>query len=139
MSKKTKLITEVDMERLSSILNDRVKDRLSASRLEELLAGLEVIDSSEAPSDLVTMNSMVRGVVQSGGDEQPEVRTVTLVYPRAANIAEGCISVLTPFGMRLLGSRKGEVIDWQGHDGSTRKMVLEDVVYQPEASGDWHL
>jgi regulator of nucleoside diphosphate kinase len=64
--------------------------------------------------------------------------TYTLVFPSAANIAENKLSVLAPLGMALLGYRKGDVIKWPVPSG-IRKLKVDEIVYQPEAAGDYHL
>jgi regulator of nucleoside diphosphate kinase len=47
-------------------------------------------------------------------------------------------SILAPLGTALLGFRVGDVVDWQMPAG-TRKLRIDEILYQPEASGDYHL
>jgi len=54
-------------------------------------------------------------------------RRVTLVYPDAANLAEGRLSILTPVGAALLGLSEGQSIAWRTPDGETRTLVVEEV------------
>jgi regulator of nucleoside diphosphate kinase len=58
--------------------------------------------------DTVTMGSTVEFVDDSNGTR----RTVTLVYPAEADIAQGRISILTPVGAALIGLRTGQSILW---------------------------
>lgn len=58
--------------------------------------------------DTVTMGSTVEFLDDSNGAR----RTVTLVYPAEADIAQGRISILTPVGAALIGLRKGQSILW---------------------------
>ena len=60
------------------------------------------------PADVVTMGSVVTFVDAASGAP----RTVTLVYPSDADIAEGRISILTPVGAALIGLRAGQSILW---------------------------
>jgi regulator of nucleoside diphosphate kinase len=86
------------------------------------------------------MNTMLRGVIKE--DAWPDsgaVRILTLTYPHAAREAEGCVSVLSPLGVQLLGAREGDVVTWPEPEGRATKMVIDEVIFQPEASGDWHL
>jgi regulator of nucleoside diphosphate kinase len=72
------------------------------------------------PADVVTMGSFVEFI-----DEGSQVRrTVQLVYPPDADIAEGRISILTPVGAGLIGLREGQAILWPDRDGHERKLVI---------------
>ena len=80
------------------------------------------------------MNSTVRFI-----DEASEREFVlTLVYPEQAG-RPGTISILAPVGIALLGLKVGQSINWQGPQGRPLKLKIMDIVYQPEASGDFHL
>jgi regulator of nucleoside diphosphate kinase len=78
------------------------------------------------------MNSTV--VVRDLDDQ--EVETYSLVYPGFADISKGCLSVLTPMGMAILGYRVGDVIEWEFPVG-IRHVRIEEVRYQPERSGQY--
>ncbi len=67
-----------------------------------------------------------------------EEMTYTIVFPKDANIDEGKISVLAPMGTAMLGYRVGDIIEWQVPAGK-RRIKIEKILYQPEASGDFHL
>ena len=62
----------------------------------------------------------------------------TLVFPSEASIPEKKISILAPIGTALLGSRAGGTVDWPVPAGM-RTVKIKEVLYQPEASGDYHL
>ncbi|KRC82879.1 transcription elongation factor GreAB [Sphingomonas sp. Root241] len=64
--------------------------------------------AAKIPADVITMGSQVEFLDDSSDDR----RTVTLVYPRDADIAEGRISILTPVGAALIGLRTGQSILW---------------------------
>jgi regulator of nucleoside diphosphate kinase len=64
--------------------------------------------AARIPSDVVTMGSQVEFLDDSSDGR----RTVTLVYPGEADIAEGRISILTPVGAALIGLRAGQSILW---------------------------
>jgi regulator of nucleoside diphosphate kinase len=65
-------------------------------------------NAAKIPADVITMGSQVEFLDDSSDDR----RTVTLVYPRDADIAEGRISILTPVGAALIGLRAGQSILW---------------------------
>jgi regulator of nucleoside diphosphate kinase len=101
---------------------------------DELQHELEraVIVSSEAvPRDVVTMNSRVLYVDETTGER----RLVQIVYPEEADAGAGKVSVLAPVGAALLGLSVGQAIEWAFPDGSTRRLRVEDVSYQPESAG----
>jgi len=51
-------------------------------------------------------------------------RKATLVYPDGENIAEGCISILTPYGAALLGLSEGQSIEFETRVGERRVITL---------------
>lgn len=103
-------VTHRDLERLSRVIELYGGGRNAAAceALEEELRRARIIDSGEAPRDVVTMNSRVRFEDLDSG----EVRELTLVYPQDADIDRGCVSVLAPIGTALLGLGVGESIEW---------------------------
>ena len=50
----------------------------------------------------------------------------------------GKISILAPLGTAVLGYRRGDTFEWNV-PGRVRRLQVEDVLYQPEAAGDYHL
>lgn len=119
-------IAQSDYERLSALAN-AVAER-NPSTCETLLKELDrasVMTDRRIPSDTVRMGSTVTYRTNSS-----EERTVTLVYPAEADIAEGKVSVLTPIGTALIGLSTGQSIEWKARDG--RSQVLTAVaVGQP--------
>ncbi|WHZ16524.1 MAG: Regulator of nucleoside diphosphate kinase [Nitrospira sp.] len=131
-------ITDFDLTRLRDVLkvrlNAKVRDRDHLDSLENELDRAHVVDPSAIPHDVVTMNSQVRIEDVDTGMEN----IYTLVFPSEASIAEKKISVLAPIGTALLGCRAGGTVDWPVPAGS-RTVRIRDVLYQPEAAGDYHL
>lgn len=99
---------------------------------EELMLELDrakVVASGSIPADVVQMGSTVTYKPDTG-----DARTVTLVFPGDADIAQGKISILTPIGTALIGLATGQEIAWTARDGRTHQMeVLE--VRQPAPAG----
>ena len=50
---------------------------------------------------------------------------------------QGFISVLSPLGASLLGLRVGDVAQWRTPRGEERMARVVEVLFQPEASGDY--
>ena len=131
-------ITQFDKKRLTQLLQgisrDQNPDRDDLWRLEQEIARATIIPSGQAPSGLVTMNSQVRLTDLDTGESM----VYTLVFPHEADYTEGRISILAPIGTALLGFQVGDVVEWPMPAG-TRKLRIEEVLYQPEAAGHFHL
>jgi regulator of nucleoside diphosphate kinase len=131
-------ITERDAKRLSSLIHSGTSPGENGpfylKQLEGEIARAEIVDSQKIPRDVVTMNSLVK--FRDLGDR--EVFVYSIVYPDAADYAKGKVSVLAPIGMALLGCRAGDVVEWPVPAG-IRKLKIEEVLYQPEAAGQYDL
>ena len=140
MGKQTNIyITKPDYERLTKLIEiarEREGDanREYLDRLEEELDRAEVIQQQDIPADVITMRSTVR-VKDLDTSEEIIYR---LVFPTEANYDQGKISVLAPIGTAMLGYRHGDVIEWQVPSG-VRRLSVEEVLYQPESKGEYHL
>jgi regulator of nucleoside diphosphate kinase len=137
VAERTIVITEADFDRLKHLLESprfRTTHAVSLMALEAELVRGEVVASDRVPADVVTMHSRVR--VRDLVDDEKD--TYTLVYPDDADINEGKVSVLAPLGTALLGTRVGDVLEFEAPAG-TRHLTVERVLYQPEAAGDLHL
>lgn len=54
-------------------------------------------------------------------------KQVTLVYPNAADIDAGRVSVLTPIGAALIGLSAGQAISFETPSGEQRSLTVLDV------------
>ena len=104
----------------------------SVERAKDVLDLAEVVDPHSIADSVVTMRSRVRLVRARG-----EAFEVTLSYPGETNAAEGRVSVFSPLGLSLLGAELGEVIEWVGPDGEAHFAEIGEILYQPEAAGDF--
>ena len=138
MEERTIYITEYDLKRLRQLIADakRVEPRGNEylDSLDVELSRGKVVAPTEVPPDVVTMNSRVHLVDQDTHEEM----VYTLVFPQEADIGQSKISVLAPIGTAMLGYRVGDTFAWQVPDG-VRRLQVKQVLYQPEASGDYHL
>ena len=138
MEERTIYITEYDLKRLRELIEDAKRaERRGNEYLDSLDAELsrgKVVAPTEVPPDVVTMNSRVHLVDQDTHEEM----VYTLVFPQEADITQSKISVLAPIGTAMLGYRVGDTFTWQVPDG-VRRLQVKRVLYQPEASGDYHL
>jgi regulator of nucleoside diphosphate kinase len=129
-------ITETDLNRLSDLVHtgpaSRKKDDESRQTLEQTLDHAQIVASTAIPETVVTMNSTARVVDLSTGRE----RVCTVVFPNEADVEQNRISVLAPLGAAMLGCRVGDVVEWRPPGGAREVRILE-VLYQPEAAGDF--
>lgn len=98
-----------------------------AAMLLEEIERAELHEADTMPDDVVIIGSEV-GFVD---EKSQQLRTVELVLPAHANIAEGRISILTPMGAALYGLAAGASIDWPDLDGNSRRIKIVKVT-QPE-------
>ena len=131
-------ITKYDMDRLLDLIEGLRSTpkaaKLNLDLLEKEINEGTVVEPENVPEDVITMNSKVNVMdIESG-----EKMTYMLVFPSEANISKNKLSILAPLGMALLGYRKGDIIEWTVPSG-IRKLKVEEIVYQPEAAGDYHL
>ena len=101
--------------------------------LYEELGRATVVPPQQIPPGVVTMNSMARCIDDSSG----KVFELTLVYPAQADMSKGNVSILAPVGSALLGLSVGQTIEWPVPAGRKIRLRVLEVVYQPEAVGDY--
>jgi regulator of nucleoside diphosphate kinase len=128
-------ITHEDRRRLGTMLlsaqTHRIERQEHLHALEAELERAHGMDSAEVPHDVVTMNS----TVELRDLDTGEIETYTLVYPDRADMALDRISVLAPIGTAILGSRIGDIVEVNVLAG-WRRIRVEEILYQPERSGD---
>lgn len=100
-----------------------------AAMLLEEIERAELHEPGTMPTDAVRLGSRISFVDERTGN----VRSVQLVLPVDANIAEGRISILTPVGAALYGLRAGDAIDWPDIDGNERRITITRVT-QPSTN-----
>lgn len=118
------VVSENDYARLTGLAESSL-ERLPGIA-EELLSEMErakIKPLSRIPANVIRMGSTVTFRNADG-----EVKTVTLVYPGKADIAEGKVSILTPVGAALIGLREGQSVAWTSRDG--RRLELEIVAVE---------
>jgi regulator of nucleoside diphosphate kinase len=131
-------VTDTDLERLRKLLEGTrmwsTRDREHLERLHEELRRAHVVPAADIPPEVVTMHSRLRLRDLDTGKEL----VFTLVFPSDADADQGKISILAPLGTAVLGYRRGDTFKWHV-PGRVRRFQVEDVLYQPEAAGDYHL
>ena len=132
-------ITDVDLARLRKLIEAASDSGIDSNtpymnKLEDELDRANIVDPKEIPMDAITMRSKVR----LKDLESRKEMIYSLVFPHEADADEGRISVLAPVGTAMIGYRVGDIIEWEVPSG-LRRLKVEEILYQPEASGDYQL
>jgi regulator of nucleoside diphosphate kinase len=135
---KTVILSKLDFMRImDSIKEGKRNNLITASEADSLLKELrsaKVVDSHEIPADIVTMNSIVRFSFMNNNKSV----VFQIVYPDKANIKENKVSIFSSIAAALIGYKAGDEIDWNTPSGPT-KIRIDEIVYQPEAAGQYYL
>ncbi|MGD9403914.1 MAG: nucleoside diphosphate kinase regulator [Anaerolineae bacterium] len=138
MNSKAIQITELDFDRLKKLIEEAshtyLRGRDYLARLQAELERAQVVRPQSVSDVVITMNSTV---VLLDMDTQQE-ETYTLVFPENADANRGYISILAPIGMAMMGYQVGDTFEWPVPDGM-RRLLVKEILYQPEAAGDYHL
>jgi regulator of nucleoside diphosphate kinase len=123
-------LTAYDYMRLRGYAGPAVfidRDTFLRRGLAELLDDANIVSPLEISSDVVTMNSKV----EFKDLYTREDMIVSLVFPPDAGNNENRLSILSPKGLLLLGSKAGQEVEG--------RIKVARLLYQPEASGHFHL
>lgn len=109
-------------------LTDRFQSRnpVLADRLLEKLSRARIVTNAKLPSQVVAIGRPVTYRDHATDTEN----TVTLVLPEDADVERGCISLMTPIAVALIGLAEGDSFEWQTRDGKTRRMEVLRVVHE---------
>lgn len=131
-------ITEYDMTRLEEVLAiaamNAKRDFKHLEGLTKELMKAEIVDSTEIPPNVITMNSKVL----LDDLENNQRKEYILVFPKEADIEQNKVSVLSPLGTAMIGCRVGHILRVKTPTGE-RRMKVQKILYQPEKAGDYHL
>lgn len=131
-------MNRLDYARIKKSIIDLKQSRaISPEELEKLngeLNAAQIVDPEKVPVDVVTMNSVVRISFLNSG----KVLQFKIVYPDEANLKENKISIFSPVATALLGYRVGDQVEWIVPGGATN-ILIEEIIYQPEAAGHFNL
>lgn len=123
------IMTNQDKTRLLDVMQNRPFEPLMKLKTE--LERAIIVDSQQITEDVITMNSRILLTI----DTKP--LNVQLVYPQDASAAD-TLPVTDPIGTAVLGFRAGKRLNWELPDGPAQ-IFIQQILYQPEASGDYRL
>lgn len=131
-------LTKNDYTRIYKAITDAKNSKtINSNEAEKLLSELskaEIVPSEKIDKDVVTMNSEVKLFFKNTQKDQ----SFKIVYPQDANLKENKISIFSPIATALIGYKIGDEIEWIVPGGMT-KIKIVDLIYQPEAAGDFDL
>ncbi len=132
-----RIFSTYDCERLRTIENDRlINDETGMKMLcsiREIMSRSKRVKPKKIKPTVVTMNSQFMLKDLDTGKKE----IYTLVYPGEDNSIENSISILSPIGTCVIGCSIGSVIHL--NSGLNRYLVIEDVLFQPQAHGQYHM
>ncbi|MDZ5697942.1 nucleoside diphosphate kinase regulator [Chelativorans sp. M5D2P16] len=113
---------------LATAMEDR--DPALAETMLSELERARVVKDNALPATVVRMGS---SVTYTADDNDP--KTVTLVFPAEADIAEGRVSVTTPVGTALIGLSAGQSINWTARNGQIHRLTIVEIRQPEEEAG----
>ena len=132
------IINRLDYARIKKCINDAKQfksiSNAEAEKLMKELDSAQIVTPENIPSNVVTMNSIVK-VSFLNNNKQVQFQ---IVYPDQANFKENKISIFSPIATALIGYKVADEIEWIVPAGLTN-IRIDEIIYQPEASGDYSL
>ena len=132
------ILNRIDYARIKKSISDAKQFKsISNAEAEKLINELDsatIVEPEAIPSNVVTMNSIVK-IRFLNTDKEVQFQ---IVYPHQANVKENKISIFSPIATALIGYKVKDEIEWIVPAGLT-KLRIEKIIYQPEASGDYDL
>lgn len=127
-------ITQFDHDRLQKLLDKRKPHDEFDKALSAELANGEIVEPKNIPGNVITMNSNVRFTDEHGDDWE-----CWLVFPEDADLTQNKVSVLSPIGCALLGYKVGDKVTIHTPSNGDRKLVVKEILSQPEREGKFDL
>jgi regulator of nucleoside diphosphate kinase len=121
-------LTDLDFTRLTKFAAGG-----AMPKLHDVLHAAHVVPSQAIPPDVVTMYA--RFVIRDLRLQRSQI--LVICYPADADPARGRISALSAAGMALIGLPVGAVARWVAPGGAESVALVERILFQPEATGDY--
>src|SRR4030043_1580157 len=131
-----KVFTRHDYDRLKRIIDDKDTvadlDEKTVDTLKHDLEHSQLVEPTDVRPNIVTMNSKI--CLKNIGNGRKQI--YSLVFP-GESATESALNVFSCIGTQVLGSTIGTVI--KTNPVEDQYVVIEEILYQPEAAGDYHL
>jgi len=132
------IINRLDYARIKKCISDAKQFKsitsIEAENLLKELDSAKIVEPESIPSNVVTMNSIAK-ITFLSNNQQVQFQ---IVYPDQANLKENKISIFSPIATSLIGYKVNDEIEWIVPGGLT-KIRIDEIIYQPEATGDYEL
>lgn len=132
------IINRLDYARIKKYISDAKQFKsitsIEADNLLKELDSAKIVEPESIPSNVVTMNSIAK-ITFLSNNQQVQFQ---IVYPDQANLKENKISIFSPIATSLIGYKVNDEIEWIVPGGLT-KIRIDEIIYQPEATGDYEL
>ena len=127
-----RVLSKLDYESLKKLIEESpahsVQEEHALSIIKEFFLRLKPVNTHKVRPDVVTMNSSF--CLRDIGNGKKE--TYSLVFPDQMDHDHNAISILSPLGMEVLGSRTGKVV--KGSPYEEKYYLIEKVISQPGLS-----
>ncbi len=130
--KKKYMITSLDHMGIMKIIESLDPDESCVKKITSKLKQARIIDPEEIRPNIITMNTKFRLKNLGNGS----LNEFILVFPEQMAAETNQISVFDFLGTEVLCHEVGEVIPSANSDCF---FLIENIIYQPEAAGDYHL
>lgn len=130
--KKKFMITSLDHARIMKIIESLNPDDSCVKKIISKLKQARIIEPEEIKPNIITMNTKFRLKNLGNGSRNEFI----LVFPEQRIAEKNQISVFDFLGTEVLCHEVGEVIPSANSDCF---FLIENIIYQPEAAGDYHL
>jgi regulator of nucleoside diphosphate kinase len=132
------IVNRLDYARIKKSISDARQfksiSNIEAEKLMEELDSATIVEPENMPANVVTMNSIVK-LSFLNNNKQVQFQ---IVYPDQANFKENKISIFSPIATALIGYKVSDEIEWIVPAGITN-IRIDEIIYQPEAAGDYTL
>lgn len=130
MSSDACILTTKDFTILEAMLDRCLgQDDPTAQVLKRKLDAALVVFRDDVPTNIATLNSRVKFSVDGR-----DLDTRVICHDRTPSPIGLFLPIATSRGLALLGLAEGQGFRLSGHDGSEEVVLLEEVLYQPEAA-----
>ena len=125
------VLTRYDYSKLYTMIMNLLESNDSSISALNLLnvkiKQAKIAEYQKIESDYCTMNTIVDVLFPDTG----KVRSFCLVYPQDVSLRDINLSVLSPLGCALLGTRKGQTVSVHAPEGYL-KVIIQDLRHQSD-------
>jgi len=129
--KKKYMISRLDYNRLLEIIDSINPDDLCVKKIKDKLKNARIIEPEEIRPNIITMNTKFSLKNLGNGSRNEFV----LVFPDQKSPEKNQISIFDFLGTEVFCHEVGEVIPSANSDCF---FLIENIIYQPEAAGDFN-